>query len=65
MASIEVLAVLADEVAEAMGPLAAALGDFKAASSAGEKYEALERYRDPVARLAATAEVLELAPAGR
>ncbi len=61
MASLEVLAVLSDEVAEAATPLAAALGDYHAASGAGEKSEALERYREPVQRIAATAEVLGLA----
>ncbi len=61
MASFEVLAVLADEAAEAAAPLAAALGDYNSASGAEEKAEALERYREPVARLAATAEVLGLA----
>src|SRR5512139_2927335 len=61
MASLEVLAVLADEVAEVAVPLTAALGDYNAATGADEKAEALERYREPVARLAATAEVLGLA----
>ncbi|MDH4134673.1 MAG: ATP-binding protein, partial [Gammaproteobacteria bacterium] len=60
MASLEILAVLADEVAEAAEPLAVALGDYNAASGNEEKSEALERYREPVQRLAATAEVLEL-----
>lgn len=60
MASLEVLTVLADEVAEAATPLAVALGDYNSASGAEEKSEALERYREPVARLAATAEVLGL-----
>ena len=60
MPSPEILAVLADEVADAAGPLASALGDYAAASDPAQLAEIIERYREQVQRLAATAEVLNL-----
>jgi chemosensory pili system protein ChpA (sensor histidine kinase/response regulator) len=60
MPSPEILAVLADEVADAAGPLANALTDYAAASDPAQLAEIIERYREQVQRLAATAEVLSL-----
>ncbi len=60
MPSPEILAVLADEVADAAGPLTDALTDYAAASDPARLAELIERYRERVKRLAATAEVLNL-----
>jgi chemotaxis protein histidine kinase CheA/ActR/RegA family two-component response regulator len=47
-------------VADAAGPLASALTDYAAASDPAQLAEIIERYREQVQRLAATAEVLGL-----
>jgi chemotaxis protein histidine kinase CheA/ActR/RegA family two-component response regulator len=60
MPSPEILAVLADEVADASGPLKSALTDYASANDPAQLAEIIERYRDQVQRLAATAEVLNL-----
>lgn len=60
MPSPEILAVLADEVAEAAETLASALADHAAAGSADQEAEALERYREPLQRIVATSELLNL-----
>jgi chemotaxis protein histidine kinase CheA/ActR/RegA family two-component response regulator len=59
MPSPEILAVLADEVADAASTLANALGDYTVAEAA-RKVESIERYREHVQRLAAAAGVLAL-----
>jgi chemotaxis protein histidine kinase CheA/ActR/RegA family two-component response regulator/plasmid stabilization system protein ParE len=60
MPSPEVLAVLADEVADAAESLAKALTDYGAASGPDQAAEAIERYREPVQRIADTSELLNL-----
>lgn len=59
MPSPEVLAVLADEVTEAAATMAEALADLGGAP--GQAGDAMERYREPVGRIAATSELLGLA----
>ena len=60
MPSPEILAVLADEVADASGPLRSALTDYASANDPAQIAEIIDRYRNQVQRLAATAEVLNL-----
>lgn len=60
MASPEILAVLADEVLEASATLSGALADWARADDPATAAEARERYRDPVRRIAETAELLNL-----
>lgn len=59
MPSPEVLAVLADEVTEAAESMAAALAEL--GDAPGPDSDAIERYREPVQRIAETAELLGLA----
>ncbi len=60
MASPEILAVLADEVAESVTTLAAVLADWARSDNVADANEACERYRDPVQRIGSTAELLNL-----
>ena len=60
MPSPEILAVLADEVAEVAEKLAHALADHAAADKPERTTEALERYREPLQRIMETSELLNL-----
>lgn len=60
MPSPEILAVLADEVAEAAETLAQAVADLAVADGPEQAAEALERYREPLGRIVATSELLKL-----
>jgi chemosensory pili system protein ChpA (sensor histidine kinase/response regulator) len=61
MPSLEVLAVLADEVAEVVDGMSAALGDLDASSNAERLREALEFFTEQVERIDAAAALLGLA----
>lgn len=60
MASPEIMAVLADEIDEAIAPLGAALADIALAADAAARTEAAERYLEEVRRIGGAANVLGL-----
>lgn len=60
MPSLEVLAVLADEVAEVVDGMSAALGDLDASSNAERLREALEFFTEQIGRIESAATVLAL-----